>query len=81
MRIDQENNNTYWRDAIHKEMTIAIVAFQPYHDDTSKLVGYQKIDCHWVFDIKLGENFRRKARIVAGGHRTKTPSSVTYVPL
>ena len=59
-------------------VTNAIVAFQPYYDDTAKLVGYQKIDCHWIFDIKVGENFRRKARIVAGGHRTKTPSSVTY---
>ena len=78
MKLDLENNNTYWRDAIKKEMTNAIVAFQPYYDDISKLVGYQRIDCHWIFDIKVGENFRRKARIVAGGHRTKTPSSVTY---
>ena len=31
-----------------------------------------------ILDIKLGENFRRKARMVAGGHTTKTPSSVTY---
>ena len=31
-----------------------------------------------IFDTKLGENFRRKARMVAGGHTTKTPSSVTY---
>ena len=31
-----------------------------------------------IFDIKLGENFWRKARIVAGGNTTKTPSSVTY---
>ena len=78
LRFDIENNNNYWRDAINKEMTNAIIAFQPYHDDTNKLVGYQRIDCHWIFDIKAGENFRRKARIVAGGHRTKTPSSVTY---
>ena len=31
-----------------------------------------------IFDIKLGENFWRKARMVAGGHPTKAPSSVTY---
>ena len=31
-----------------------------------------------IFDIKLGENFRRKARLVADGHRTKAPASVTY---
>ena len=42
------------------------------------LVGYQEIDLHMVFDIKLGENFRRKARMMAGGHKTKPPNSVTY---
>ena len=26
----------------------------------------------------MGENFRRKARIVAGGHKTSTPSSLSY---
>ena len=33
---------------------------------------------HFVFDIKLGEGFRRKARLVADGHKTQPPSSVTY---
>ena len=31
-----------------------------------------------IFDIKMGENFRRKARMVAGQHTTETPSSITY---
>ena len=31
-----------------------------------------------IFDINLGENFRRKARMIASCHTTKTPSSVTY---
>ena len=31
-----------------------------------------------IFDIKLGEIFRRKSRMLAGGHTTKTPSLVTY---
>ena len=31
-----------------------------------------------VFDVKLSENFRRKARYVAGGHTTKPPVAVTY---
>ena len=34
-----------------------------------------------ILDIKLGENFWRKARMVAGGHTTKTPSYVTYRPM
>ena len=31
-----------------------------------------------IFDIKFAENFRRKARMVAGGHMTVTPSALTY---
>ena len=31
-----------------------------------------------VFDVKLGENFRRKARYCADGHKTGAPASVTY---
>jgi len=31
-----------------------------------------------IYDVKLGENFRRKARLVAGGHVTDAPSSLTY---
>ena len=31
-----------------------------------------------VFDIKMGENFRRKARMVAGGHKIDTPAVLTY---
>ena len=53
-------------------------AFELYGGDPSKLVGYQKITTHFIFDIKLGENFRRKARLVADGHKTKSPKSVTY---
>ena len=33
--------------------------------------------CHLVFDIKMEGNFRRKARLVAGGHMTETPAVVT----
>ena len=31
-----------------------------------------------IFDIKLGENFRRKARLVGGGHTTISPSSIKF---
>ena len=31
-----------------------------------------------IFDIKLGEGFRRKARFVGDGHKTETPNAVTY---
>ena len=30
------------------------------------------------FDVKIGENFRRKGRFVAGGHTTDAPATLTY---
>ena len=49
------------------------------HDGTPKdLIGYQQITGHILFGVKLGEGFRRKARLVGDGHKTRTPSSVTY---
>ncbi len=29
-------------------------------------------------EVKMGENFRRKARFVADGHKTKTPAAMCY---
>ncbi|CAJ1932242.1 unnamed protein product, partial [Cylindrotheca closterium] len=31
-----------------------------------------------VFDVKLGENFQRKARYCADGHKTEAPAALTY---
>ena len=76
--IDRENKNNYWRDAIEQEMRNVRIAFEEYEGNPEELIGFQEIKCHMIFDVKLGENFRRKARYVAGGHATKTPASVTY---
>ena len=49
------------------------------HDgDIDDLVGYQFVKCHMIFDVNMGENFCSKARMVAGGHMTTSPSSLTY---
>jgi hypothetical protein len=77
-RIDRDNNDNKWRDAIFEEMKKIRAAFQLHDGDPKELIGYQKITTHFIFDVKLGENFRRKARLVADGHKTETPSSVTY---
>ena len=41
-----------------------------------QLIGYTEIKCHMVFDIKM--DLTRKARLVAGGHMTDAPASLTY---
>jgi hypothetical protein len=77
LRLDRENGNHYWRDAIAKEISAFRVAFQILSDGTSPPPTYQFIKCHLVFDIKM-DSFQRKARFVAGGHMTDTPPVLTY---
>ena len=36
------------------------------------------MNCHMIFDIKMGEGFRRKDRMVAGGHMKEAPELLTY---
>jgi len=60
------------------EMNNVRLAFELYEGNTKDLVGYREITCHMIFDIKLGENFSRKIRPIAGGHTTDTPSVLTH---
>ena len=60
IKLDQENGDTMWWDAILKEMKNVRVAFELYDGDIQDLIkdkGFTKIDCHIIFDIKMGENF------------------------
>ena len=46
-----------------------MIAFEEFDGDVEDLPpGFQYIKCHMIFDVKMGENFRCKARMVAGGH-------------
>ena len=77
-RIDKKNCYMLWWDSICKEMTNVRVAFEEFEGDKSQLPpSYQEIGCHMIFDIKMGENFRQKARMVAGGHTNETPDALT----
>ena len=49
-----------------------------YDGDPSYLIGHQQITVHTIFDVKMGENSLRKARFVADGYKTESPSSITY---
>jgi hypothetical protein len=70
LELDRHNGNTLWADAIAKEMAKVRKAFDILPDGKTAPVGYQKIPCHMIFDIKM-EDFKRKARLVAGGHKTE----------
>ena len=59
-------------------MANARIASEIY-DGEGTPIGYQKIQCHIIFDVKLGENFRRKARLVAQGNQTEDPDVLTFL--
>jgi hypothetical protein len=83
LAIDGRTGTDFWRRAIEKEMKAVGIAFEQWLEGTleearsgKKLVGFQEIRCHMIFDIKM--DFTRKARFVAGGHTTDAPAEITY---
>ena len=73
--VDRESGTDLWQKAIEKEMKAIDCAFE-FPSDNKAPVGYQKIDCHMVFDVKM--TLERKARYVAGGHQTEPSKDVTF---
>jgi hypothetical protein len=53
------------------------IAFKCLNPGKHASLDYTWIKCHMIFDIKI-EDFRRKARMVAGGHMTSAPTIMTY---
>jgi hypothetical protein len=78
--LDCKNDNTLWVDAIAKEIKEVCIAFNILPDGHSAPIGYQKIPCHMIFDVKM-EDFRQKARLVAGGHQTEALAAITYASM
>eukprot|EP00804_Cyclotella_cryptica_P024391 CCRYP_018575-RA/>CCRYP_018575-RA protein AED:0.15 eAED:0.15 QI:0/0/0/1/0/0/4/0/667 len=66
--IDKATGTTFWCDAIEKEMTNVRVAFDILAEGAAPPPDHQFIRCHMIFD----------ARLVAGGHATKAPATLTY---
>jgi hypothetical protein len=77
VRLDKENDNTLWQDAVRKEMNNVQIAFKILNGEESAPPTHQEIRCHMIFDVKM-EDFCRKARFVAGGQIADTPHAMTY---
>jgi hypothetical protein len=76
VRLDKENDNTLWQDAVRKEINNVQMLFKILNREESVPPTYQEIQCHMIFDMKT-KDFHRKARFVAGGHTTDTPHAMT----
>jgi hypothetical protein len=75
LRIDKETGTTFWQKAIEKEIGTIEVAIE-FPEDNKAPIGYQRIDCHMIFDVKM--TLERKARFVAGGHQTEPTKDITF---
>ncbi len=53
LALDRHNGNTLWADAIAKELRNVKVAFKILPDSAPVSIGYQKIPCHMIFDVKM----------------------------
>jgi hypothetical protein len=60
MEIDRSNNNTFWKDALAKEMTEVGVAFEVLEEDMKAPIRWSKVTGHLVWDVEM--DFTRKAR-------------------
>ena len=77
--LDHANGDTKWMDALAAEMKTVRPAFEVFEGSESDLSpGYKKVRSHVIWDVKLGENFRRKSRVLAGCHTTTVPPNLTY---
>ena len=76
IQLDRENGNTFWRDAIDREMENLKVAFEILDTDQKLPPGYKPASGHLVFDVRM--TLERKARWVKDGHRTPEPNWSTY---
>ena len=78
--LNAKNGNTLWADAISKEMENVRVVFKVLPDGKSVPIGHLFVPCHMPFNVKM-EDFRHKARLVAGGHMTKTLATIMYASI
>ena len=57
--LDDKTGTDLWQKAIEKEMKNVMPAFTFLEQDDKVPIGYQHIDCHMIFDVKM--DFTRKA--------------------
>ena len=78
MILDKENGNSFWADAVHRELD-QLFSYKKFRDlGPGGLPGteYKKIKIRFVFDVKVDR--RRKGRLVARGNMTPEPDKAVY---
>ena len=78
VKISKKYGNTKWQDAekLKIKQLFEYEAFKDLGREAPVPKEYTQIPCHFVYHVKHGG--RHKARMVAGGHRTSTPTHSVY---
>ena len=77
-RINKENGNTLWMDALAAKINTVKVTIKILGDANAQApVEYGSINCHVVYNIKL-EGFKRRVRWVAGASQMEVSPTLTY---
>jgi hypothetical protein len=71
LALGHKNGNILWAHAITKEMKDVCIAFNILPDGHPAPIGYQKIPCHMIFDVKM-EDYLTKSS--TSGWRLPDPS-------
>ena len=74
-KLDTENGDTLWADAVSLEMNTILPALDLTPDNVSPS-DYTRSSGHLVFDVKM--DFTRKARWVKDGHLTPDPNTSNF---
>ena len=82
--IYRQLGTDFWTKAISKDITNVCIAVDNLDGVTPDEMrkgkinpGYEHVNVHMIFYIKMDGNFTIKARFVADGHTTVPPSSIT----
>ena len=80
LTLDAKNDDTFWADAIAKEMENARMALKIHSRWSKAPIGFWLVWCHMVLCIKM-EDFRCKAQLVVGTHMTKAQATLMYTSI
>ena len=75
--LKEMNRTMLHQDAIQKEMENVKIVFPLISKGEKPPNGFQYINCHMVFVIKM-EDFQRKAHLVASCHKANASDIITY---
>ena len=76
--LEKSNGNTRWWQEIVQEMKNVRINLEFYKGNLEDLhTGYQEVSCQIIFDVNMGNKFRRKSQMVAGRNKNTTLYSLT----